>query len=382
MLLPTRQVDRALLDRIRGKHNRLFDERLFEKEPQRGENTRGEIRTDPRTRTEFTKEVDELIQEIQEAAKQTDSLDDYTYLTGLAQQWQRMLPRLNISKVIEMPIPEVPLRSSVPARGSLPLTDDDVERWLKDKAYAISKDRRQRALDRLKELFAQPNAIETVTRHPASIVGLLGIGRDTDDAVQDWLAANTSFAAAVLDGSIDLVHELTTESYPRLEREWLDDVKRFWAYLIWEETGGTLDRLDAYYSACDRLYGQLQSDEIKRDVSEFAPFLETLCHDSKKRRSLTAYKAEHLYQRTNTPDAKANWFRAEGYVNRFYGNIQRAVDGNAQSLRRILLTTGPHAPAEDQCLVNSLEMAIAIYFLPPAATRNALQSVADRAPEV
>jgi hypothetical protein len=90
---------------------------------------------------------------------------------------------------------------------------------------------------------------------------------------EDWRAANTIFALRVLEGDLDLATEVRSDSYHRLEGEWLADVKRTKAYFIWTRSPNRFDpaydHKAAYYKACSEIRDRLANPDVKGSTEEF-----------------------------------------------------------------------------------------------------------------
>jgi hypothetical protein len=196
--------------------------------------------------------------------------------------------------------------------------------------------------------------------------------------------AEVYFASEVLSAEISFPHELSPDSYPRLEHIWLEEVKTIRAYHIWEERGRIWDPLQEksdYFLESERLIQLLGNPSIKVPPNVFAPIADYIEYYARIRlldepeyqvRNLVARKAQRVA-------STVCWLRDEeifghvvNYVKDFYGNIIPAIiDKEEKAIEAVLRafvrsqTHGSQRP-----IINCFEAAIAIFFLDATAVQH------------
>ncbi len=312
-------------------------------------------------------EAENLISNIESCSAQVTTSEEYTWLSGAAVQWQSVF-----SSVLGMPrnVNLAPSPQPVKLPAQKPLADDrEVDTWIRENAHYHGIIRRAQNLHRdLGDILQR--AEETGTDSEAQIA-------------EDWHRATVYFACEVIDGRVDLIRQLSVDTYYRLESVWLKDVKEVKAYFIWRRTKGAAE--DNYDIACEQIRDRLLScakgsadefqetrryiegryltnDGIRPDVNETA-------------RKVIAIKAKRVWESTGgIYSNEANWISAERYTKMFYENIIPAVAmKNVDSAEMVLKAFGfSRSPENRYLIINAFEAAIAIYFLDADVIRELL----------
>jgi hypothetical protein len=185
------------------------------------------------------------------------------------------------------------------------------------------------------------------------------------------------FILDVLEGNLNFALHLSPEAYPQLEREWLEDLKKCSAYLIWEARGRGFDLdsgLSNYHAACKWIVERLTDRDMKMPEQEFetvrkhieSQLLNSGKLDTSKNsvRELISTKARRLHNLRRDTPAEENWFLAENQIRMYYENIMPAVEGNPESIRQIIRAIEP-AQVDFRLyhIVNCLEITLITYFV-------------------
>ena len=302
----------------------------------------------------FEDAVTGLLDQMQEVSTDVTSLEDYEWLQGATEKWRAVFALAwGIPKEISLPPPRRPLTSSLSKQAGMVWSEVALRRWIQTQAFDAAK---RRALRRFQALTAE----EMLSRLPST----------EDEMNQDWLAANLELAYEVFEGSIALA-QLRSESYPRLEQCWLEDIKRVKAYHVWLDGGDgwhpeLTDR--HYFEGCRRIDARLK--QRGKEVREFTATRDYLENryliygevDPAKSEPLIRAKAQRLFVATGNADAKQNWDIASDYVKTFYGSITSAISaGDLDAHDRV--TKALHAEDERRLIINAFEMVIALNFL-------------------
>jgi hypothetical protein len=314
----------------------------------------------------FIAKADHLLEDLKILSNQVKSIEDYNWLNEAALKWQVIYSSiLNIPKDIQIYLPSQQLESPLPSR---PFTDEELKKWLKQRAYTLSINRRFNKL--LKEVDArQKRASSNLT-----------------EIHTDWHQAEVEFTYQVMDGEIDFVRQISAKSYPQFERIWLREVKHFRAYQHWEENweqrGNNWDLEMAtadYYAACEEIRGMLVNREIKKpakDFEEVKAYLESQYlksggtideQNNAEVKGLLAKKAYESSQSSGEEDEMKNWGIASVYVKLFYENIIPAVmDDDFGKTWLVLKAFQYNAQLGNRHrIIDSFEVILAIYFLNP-----------------
>jgi hypothetical protein len=211
---------------------------------------------------------------------------------------------------------------------------------------------------------------------------LEGVTSSKSDEEQDWCAAELVFALEVLEGRLHLTRRLDSNTWPLLEKEWLSDVKRTKAYLLWEDRGDDPDRHRRDYDdACAALRGRLVDERAKAPVHDFdvvekylrERFLSQDRFDERKpaARELLERKAQRISRTSPDQDSFGDWCHACEYARMFYDNILPAVHKKDQDATLAVLKAFQfsRAPENRYLIIDCFEAAIAIYFLDAGTIR-------------
>jgi hypothetical protein len=313
---------------------------------------------------EFLEEAAAVLAQAQRLAREA-SPDGYRFILDAALKWQVVFSSFTKGPP-RMPIWPMPSKTEVQS-------EEDLPNWFKERA---------RMHWRVRKLYA------LLRRPDQSIEGLFGMLPSTDlEMVQDWITAALIFAMEVLAGEIHLTRTLRPRSYGNLEGEWLSDVKRTKAYLMWERCvlEQQRDRQawspdDFYFEVCKQLRERLAPGKDKAEPVDFAPIRDYLRehyldavdklapHREDSDRLLRA-KAHQIFAAGAGQGADADWYHACAYARMFYDNIIPAVEAKSQEERAettlLVLKAFQYskAPENRYLIINCFEAAVAIYFL-------------------
>ena len=213
---------------------------------------------------------------------------------------------------------------------------------------------------------------------------------------EDWYQAEVFLTLEILDGNINFARRINSLSYPRLEKVWFSEVRELIAYLDWENDAGALadpHDVDHNLKAWEDLKNRLLDSKIKKPLSEFGEtkrYLEEnyvtqigdrYLLDDEKLETAGAYniirlKSDRIRKVAGQWDADRywdhdrNWKDAKTYVQKFYENIIPAVNGDVKSAEKVIeafnfsLKSNTGFTYEGAWrIINSFEMAVAIYFI-------------------
>lgn len=294
------------------------------------------------------------------------SVDDYNWLNETALRWEVIYSSIfNIPKEISITVS--PEQLERPAQTRV-FTNVEVEKWLGDKAYELSRIRK------VNYLLREVDALQK--RMPST----------PEEMEQDWRNAQVEFASQVLDGKINFVKQIASNSYRRLEEVWLQEVKQLRAFIIWEgrgcpwsDDGGVAD----YFRACEQMRDLLVDPGIKGrlpdDFAEAKSYLELNYLDKGGRldpekpgtQSLLKSKAAQALRRCGPPDRALSLRAAEVYARQFYEHITPAVTAKDREATLLVLKAFQLSEASPTpcAIANCFEAALAIYFLDPEVIR-------------
>ncbi len=359
-------TEKSRIEQLKQLHDALFDELFDEK------SRFSIIDKDGRRRKNFLRDVDDFLGQLQHATDTDINVDQYAWLSDVALKWQVAYSSiLNVPNAVEIPPP--PQHLKPPPRR---LTDKEVKGRVEVYAQRKSENRR---LDRYRDM------IRAMLREPSS----------KDDELADWHHGEVRLAVDVLDGTIDFVTQLGSDSYKRLEGIWISEATEVKAYFIWRDEGGGIGEdiaTEKYLKACGQCCQRLCDISNKVPREEFDPvraYLLANYIDSNKTRSsprkvpptlieeglftlkknndaqeLIEKRAER-YARIKGGEAEDHKQIARKYVELFYENIIPAVMDECQpSKDKIVEAFELSQSAERSCpIMNCFEAAIAIYFL-------------------
>lgn len=296
----------------------------------------------------FVKEIDKLLVRMYDLGKETRSWDEYKWLTDSIFKWQVVFAStLNIPRQINLPEPPQNLLPKLPAEHAL--TEAEI-------CYLL--DRNSKYLATMQEL--QEGSLLGISQH------------DIQKQAEVYLASD------ILDGQINFASRISSDSYWRLERVWLDDIKRLLAYFLWKSRGCGFDQqsaIDDFLKASSHLRGLLGNLGMKARASEFGEakaYIESkylingkINFRNPEVKILIARKAEQIREKNNCTDDIQNWIEAENYVQMFYENIIPAVTNNDLEKTLVVLKSFQYSNAIENSyhIINAFEVALAIYFL-------------------
>jgi hypothetical protein len=330
----------------------------------------------------FIAKADHLLEDLKTLSNRVKSIEDYNWLNEAALKWQVIYSSiLNIPKDIQIYLPSQPLESPLPSR---PFTDDELKKWLKQRAYTLSINRRFNKL--LKEVDARQKRASS----------------NLAEIHTDWHQAEVEFTYQVMDGEIDFVRQISAKSYPQFERIWLREVKHFRAYQLWEEKleqrghdWNPVMAADDYYTACEEIRRMLINREIKKpakDFEEVKAYLESQYlkngivdeQSSPEAKVLLAKKAYEASQSSGEEDELKNWEVASSYVRLFYENIIPAVtDDDFEKTWLVLKAFQYNAQLGNRNrIINSFEVILAIYFLNPEYIEEMWNNAGEQPPSL
>lgn len=360
------------LEAVKIQHEMLWDSYL---------NNRASILADKDKSKKLGDKIIGLIHDIQSVSPEIRSSEDFVLLSSWLEKWQLVLwSSLGIPFEVHHPVPKQPLSHRLPLKPKL--SESDIYKWIEEKAYYISKDRKDLFLETLR---TSPEALKMIVDQPHRVLELLG-GVDCVESKKDWRNAEIHFAKSVLDGVIDFGRELGWESYHYLEEQWYDDVKRLEAYLIWEKRtkeGQERNSILNYNEACEKMQNKLIDESLKGSINDFVDvknYLQTKyldlegCISDIKCRQLAEDKVARLTDTSSgvalsEDDAKKLVY---DYLKGFYESIVSAVEGDERSVQMVLDTLEPRRESNRYKIVNCFEIAIPIYFISTDACKKAL----------
>lgn len=341
----------AGLSDLKKLHDELYQKAL---------NDHSNLRKNEEQLKAFISRVDTFLEEVRKASEQLTSIDDYAWLTDLILKWQIVFSSvLNIPRNLPVPAPPQSLKASPNVQL---YSEDDLQKWFVENSY-------QQSLTRRRNLLLQEKSW---------IVNL--IPSSPEEMTRDWYDTGVIFASKVLEGEINFAQQLTYQSYWRLESAWLSDVKAAKAYFIWERRDDKLVQTSHesdYSLACEDIRRMLVNPDIKASPEDFDEvrmylidrYLSQGAFDPRmpKADELIRAKAYRIWQTTGETDEPRNWENALSYCHLFYDNIGPAVT-EADPERTLLALKAfqlSKAPENRYLIINSFEVALAIYFLDP-----------------
>ena len=210
----------------------------------------------------------------------------------------------------------------------------------------------------------------------------------SDDQELDWHRAEVFLANDILDGTIDMARRVSSISYWRLEKIWMDEVLELAAYLDWEADGAiTLDpKTESYYlNAWKNFRQRIMSPSLKASTTEFGEvkrYLEehyisavsatkyVLDYGKNPANDIVRIKSNKVYYEVATWDTDRHWnnekcwLDAERYTKLYYENIIPAVIEADETAADAVFQAFDYSLKGAHRIINTFEMAIAIYFLP------------------
>ncbi|HWS85797.1 MAG TPA: hypothetical protein VN282_02310 [Pyrinomonadaceae bacterium] len=302
----------------------------------------------------FKERANKLLESLTALSGQVTSVDEYNLLSEMASQWQAVY-----STILNEPLDIKIQPPSLNLRKDTPLSEEELRKRHLARAGELS------IIRWINHVLQQ--ARTDIKKVPST----------AEQMASDWHNAQIEFASRVLDGEIAFIHQLSLDSYWRLEDVWLREVKRYRAYRFWENRGSVLWNPEAdYLKACAQLLDKLVDDGIKKSSpTEFEKARTYLMRYLNKDGKLDPVKAEDMLKRRayqiwesgGGGDEKVNHEIAETYLKLFYENIIPAVTRNDAESTLLVLKALQYSRALGgrYIFVNCFEAALAIYFLDP-----------------
>lgn len=266
-------------------------------------------------------EADKLINDIKTFSEIADSFDDYRWLSDAALKWESIFT--SIFKEPQVIMLSLPKKKWLPPTPPV-FTEEEIKNWVRG--------------------YAAFSAYARRAEHG---------GRDTSQ-IKNWRTGEVIFASEVLEGKINFVTRISSESYWRLEEIWLEEVKRLQAYFEWQRKDNKspfLEREKDFFGACNHIRKDLLiNPDMKAPLSKFnevKSYIQEnyLGQDGKLRfpnegtkvHELISKKANRIHEAAKTTKPNTNWFCAEMYVKMFYENIIPAIEEkNEEKILRVL----------------------------------------------
>jgi hypothetical protein len=297
-------------------------------------------------------QVDSLLENLQGFSRLTRSWNEYQWLTDSIFRWQVLFAStLNIPKEIHLPTPQSNLLP--PLLDSKALTEKEIDFLVRRNAKYLEK----------------------ISQARNSSL--------TDFGINKSQSAEIFLASDILEGKINLAGRISSASYWRLEKVWVQDIKKLSAYFLWESRGREIDQdLEKadFIKASDDTRKLLINEGIKAQKSEFGEaktYLEerflsledgSLDSESNVVKSLISLKAQKIQEETGCADFDRNWKASKFYVDLFYRNIISAVinkdseDGVLAVLKAFQYSQHGN-DGKPYHIINAFEAALIIYFV-------------------
>ncbi|MCX7114261.1 MAG: hypothetical protein NTX45_30160 [Proteobacteria bacterium] len=317
-------------------------------------------------------DIEGFLDTLEKVSRYPATVEIYLWVCDSAVNWENRLSSLfNVSKIVKLaPAPEdllPPLaRGDALSEKELVSRVDNLAKVVR--AYRIGKDRKE--------------------------------NREVNEKdITDWDThqAEVFLAIDILDGTINFPRRISSDSYHRLEKVWMAEVQDLLAYLNWKANGARSfdpQTVNHYTKAWEEFTKRLKAPENKAVSAEFGEakrYLEkkyvTLTDqgykidrdkmNQKGELDIIKIKSNRIAQQTlawdrdRDWDHDRNWRDAEIYVRKYYENIIPAVmDADPKSTEEVIkafdysMKGGAGAEYKHSYrIINSFEMAIAIYFL-------------------
>ncbi len=336
---------RSTISELHGRHDAYYEQALQFL-------SKGKIKKS--ILNEFKEQVDAFLNDIVVMSKYSVIISDYRWLSETLNKWINIYKQLfNKTKRIQLHVPSDKMILPTAPSGRC-LTEEEIEERLSNLAE-------QRAIYRIRELH-----------------------RDSEfsERVEDWHIAEVMFAKEVIEGSLKFDENIPSSSYPRLQKIWLNDVKKLIAYFIWVTRGCPLTpsyHNQDYEQACNKVRSMLTDHSRKADLSKFLEvkaFIENryltnglLDKNKPDVKAATQRKASRiesliLAMGEQTHELE-NWYDATAYMKLYFENIIPAViEKNEESVLSVLKGFQFTKTASKKLhVVDAFEVAVAISFL-------------------
>lgn len=306
------------------------------------------------TLADFMKNVDLFLNDVVLLSKYSVIISDYRWLSETLNKWVNIYKQLfNKTKRIELHVPNNRMILPTAPSGRF-LTEHEVEERIKNIAE-------QRAIYRIRDVH-----------------------RDSEfhERTEDWHIAEVMFAKEVIEGALTLHENISSTSYPRLQKIWLNDIKKIIAYFIWVSNGRNINPSSHdidYQNACDRVRAMLVEVNRKANLSSFLEvkafienrYLTNGILDKSKPDVIEATNRKAarieslLFQQNRNTHELDNWYDATAYMKLFFENIIPAViERNEESVLSVLKSFQfANTTTEKLHVVDAFEVSVAISFL-------------------
>jgi hypothetical protein len=332
--------------------------------------------TDSEENNAFTRDVDKFLEALSDASLEVTDINERLWITDAAAKWQKLLSSLNIPRSIKIHDPKRPLQP--PPSPSDYYTDEEIEGLLRSAANALSRDRLNARAEILMVYLSDRQNVERLAQSPEIIKTLIGFTDLAADMENDWHTASVQFAADVFEGRIDFIRKIHPDSYYRLEREWLEDIKKLQAYKIWLGRGrgwGQREKTADYFQACDDFARALHGPTRKASEADFVFVKEYIQENyldgepvslqKKRTTTLVRAKAQRLHDSGLGSSPALDWSHACDYVKAFYCKLLGAVEQRdlSKALHIFRMLTGREERYYYRPMVNMFEAIILKYFV-------------------
>ena len=198
---------------------------------------------------------------------------------------------------------------------------------------------------------------------------------------EDWRQAEVAFATHCLENSSGVVEEYAFAAFDCLRGVWLEDVKRFKAYLIWEDEAADWDPSGSnrrYLDAC-RWWKNILHTAVEQRP-EMISLLTRYIRDKhgadltsttdKGFKELIELRAHRLWEADAIPNGSSElyWKQAEEHVERFTLHLMRVVCDSCEESRELVwneLHSSQVSSFRTGFLCSSLEALIVLYLVAP-----------------
>ena len=339
-----------------------------------------------RSFTKIKEIMEPLIKELSEVSTAVKSVQERAWLNMAASQWQGIASDLKIP--LQIAIGEPARELEPPPLRKDTFSEGQIISQLNLRAYEISRDRATQRERRTRELVQHPEFIDEIVKHPSQLLETIARWDLPGESKADWSLAEIGFATDILEGNVGFILKISPKSYKHLQNKWLEDVKRFKAYLFWEQNDADWSKdlgKTHYYKACRWFHERLGDAALKAspgDFGEVQGFIEAgLLADGKldprnkpDAHALVQCKAHRLWEDDPQHDKDTNWMEAESYVKEFYENIVPAVmEHERERAFRVLHAIEPTRKPTPKNrrwhkIIDCFEATLAVYFLEKSTT--------------
>jgi hypothetical protein len=299
-------------------------------------------------------------------------VDEYNWLSDIADKWQKIFLHLDISLDVQKEIGIIKSPKYLKSSPKKEVSRDYIEK----SAFYLGAERiiwrKEHEIRELRE-----NYLRAYSSNPNS----------QEEAGSNWYDACKYLSSDVLCWQVivNFSNEVHPDLYPCFEDVWLEDVKQLKAYSLYKEKvridiGQVLgSEMDDYFSACKEIREILIDIDIKAPKKRFLPvkiyiennYLKDGKLDLNKCFDKVQAKAYRIWSRTGNDNALENWGKALDYTKLYYENIISACMDKEPTanifavMKALKLSESPQGqcPQSVYSIANSFEAAVAIYFL-------------------